>query len=79
MWNAVVLCNTITRSFRERVFRRGPSVCISARDPKQTPALYERLRAAEISPSLRENALRISPHIYNTLEDISRLTKTRSD
>jgi selenocysteine lyase/cysteine desulfurase len=59
--------------------RRGPYVCISARDPKDTPAIYEKLRAAQISVSLRGNALRIAPHIYNTSVDISRLMKVLSD
>lgn len=59
--------------------RRGQYVCISARDPKDTPALYERLRRAQISVSLRENAVRISPHFYNTSEDISRLMKVLSE
>lgn len=53
--------------------RRGPYVCVSARDPKDTGALYDEAREAKISVSLRENALRIAPHIYNTAEDISRL------
>jgi selenocysteine lyase/cysteine desulfurase len=59
--------------------RRGPYVCVCARDPNDTPALYEKLRAAKISVSLREKALRISPHIYNTPEDISRLMKILSE
>ena len=59
--------------------RRGPYVCISARDPKDTPALHEKLRAAQISVSLRENALRVAPHIYNTREDISRLIEVLSE
>jgi len=59
--------------------RRGPYVCVSAPDPNDTPALYEKLRAAKISVSLREKALRISPHIYNTPEDISRLMKILSE
>ncbi len=53
--------------------RRGPYVCISAINPDDTAAVYEKLRAAQISVSLREKALRISPHIYNTPEEISRL------
>jgi cysteine desulfurase/selenocysteine lyase len=53
--------------------RRGPYVCISARDPKKTPALYQKLHDVQVSVSLRENALRISPYIYNTPQDISRL------
>jgi selenocysteine lyase/cysteine desulfurase len=53
--------------------RRGPYVCISAINPEDTASVYERLRAAQISVSLREKALRISPHLYNTPEEISRL------
>jgi len=53
--------------------RRGPYICIAARNANDTRALYEKLRAAQISISLRENAVRIAPHIYNTPEDVSRL------
>jgi len=59
--------------------RRGPYVCITACDPNDTVALYQKLRAAEVSVSLRETALRIAPHIYNTTEDISRLMSVLSD
>lgn len=59
--------------------RRGPYVCVSARDPQGTAALYERLRDAKISVSLRQNAVRIAPHFYNTQEDISRLMKVLSE
>jgi selenocysteine lyase/cysteine desulfurase len=70
--------NCVLASPAERE-RRGPCVCISARDPKDTPALYDKLRAGEVSVSLRENALRVAPHIYNTPEDISRLVKILSE
>jgi len=53
--------------------RRGAYVCVSARKPEDTPALYQKVRAANIHVSLRENALRISPHIYNSREQIARL------
>jgi selenocysteine lyase/cysteine desulfurase len=59
--------------------RRGPYVCVAAPDPNSTRALYEKLRAREISVSLREGALRIAPHIYNTPEDIARLLEALSD
>jgi selenocysteine lyase/cysteine desulfurase len=68
-------CALASPSKRER---RGPYVCIAARDSKDTPALYEKLCAAKVSVSLRENALRVSPHIYNTREDIARLLETLS-
>src|SRR5579863_354274 len=47
----------------EECDRRGPSICISASNPVDTPSLYEKLRSAQVHVSLRENALRISPHI----------------
>jgi len=69
-------CSLASPAERER---RGPYVCISARDPQETQALYEKLRAAQVSVSLRENALRVSPHIYNTPEDISRFMNILSE
>ncbi|HXQ26133.1 MAG TPA: aminotransferase class V-fold PLP-dependent enzyme [Candidatus Acidoferrales bacterium] len=69
--------NCVLASPEERE-RRGPYVCVSARDPNNTAALYEKLRAARIHVSLRENALRIAPHIYNTPEDISRVIEVLS-
>lgn len=63
-------CSLASPAERER---RGPYICVAARDPEETQALYEKLRAAQVSVSLRKNALRASPHIYNTPEDISRL------
>jgi len=54
-------------------------VCVSARSPEETAAVCEKLRAREIMVSLRENALRIAPHIYNTHEDIERLISVLSE
>jgi len=53
--------------------RRGPYVCVAARRPEQTRELHEKLRKENIIVSLREGALRISPHLYNTERDIARL------
>jgi cysteine desulfurase / selenocysteine lyase len=55
--------------------RRGPYVCVSARKRDQTRSLFERLRDAQVVVSLREDSLRIAPHIYNTLDDVTRLVK----
>lgn len=35
--------------------------------------VFERLREAGIDIALRQSAVRISPHLYNTPEDIDRL------
>ncbi len=55
---------------------RGPYLCLAARSPEKTRELYEKLRAAEVVLSLRENALRIAPHLFTTAGDIDRLTLT---
>lgn len=55
--------------------RRGPYVCISARDPERNREICDKLREAQIMVSLREKALRISPYLYNTPADIDRLVK----
>lgn len=53
--------------------RRGPYVCVAARKREGTPALYQKLCEAQVIVSLRENALRIAPHLYNTPLDVDRL------
>ena len=69
--------NCVLASPEERV-KRGPYVCISAREPEKTTALYQKLGAAQIQVSLRENAIRVAPYLYNTQEDISRLIEVLS-
>ena len=44
---------------RFAVERRGPYVCVAARNPDDTPKIFEKLREAEVFVSLRENAI---PH-----------------
>jgi selenocysteine lyase/cysteine desulfurase len=52
---------------------RGTYACVAARKPEMTAQLFERLRAAQVFVSLREGALRVSPHLYNSERDIDRL------
>ncbi len=70
--------NCVLASPEERA-KRGPYICVSAREPEKTTALYEKLRAARIYVSLRENAIRVAPYLYNMPEDISRLIEVLSD
>ena len=52
---------------------RGTYGCFAARTPERTAALYEKLRKENIIVSLREGNIRVSPHVYNTEQDIDRL------
>ena len=52
---------------------RGPFVCVTARNREKTAALFERLRQAGVIVSLREGAIRVAPHLYNSERDIDRL------
>lgn len=58
--------------------RRGPYICVSSRNPARNHELCEKLREAQIIVSLREQALRISPYLYNTPEQIDRLIRILS-
>jgi selenocysteine lyase/cysteine desulfurase len=58
--------------------RRGPFICVTGRTAERTKSLYERLRAEKIFVSYRQGVLRISPHLYNTANDIRRLISVLS-
>src|SRR6202030_3409786 len=53
--------------------RRGPYGCFTARTPEKTAELYHKLTKERIITSLREGNIRVSPHVYNTEQDIDRL------
>jgi selenocysteine lyase/cysteine desulfurase len=52
---------------------RGPYGCFTARTPERTAELYQKLVKQNIIVSLREGNIRVSPHLYNTEQDIDRL------
>jgi selenocysteine lyase/cysteine desulfurase len=54
---------------------RGPYLCVAARRADATSALYAALQEKKIYVSLRNNALRIAPYLYNTPEDIERFLR----
>jgi cysteine desulfurase / selenocysteine lyase len=49
--------------------RRAGIVAVAPRDPV---AVSKRLTAHRVSHSLREGAIRLSPHVYNTSGEVSR-------
>lgn len=53
-------------------FHGSGIICVA---PPKIEACYRALREASISLSLREGALRISPHCYNTIDDLGRVTE----
>lgn len=57
---------------------RGPYICFAARSPEKTRALYQKLSAEKVIVALRENAIRVAPHLYNTPRDIDRLISSIS-
>lgn len=53
--------------------RRGPFGCLVASTRGQTVALYQQLLREQVFVSLREGRIRVSPHLFNTADDIERL------
>src|SRR5262249_38591241 len=53
--------------------RRGPYGCFVARTPEKTAELYAKLRGENVFVSLRESKIRVSPYLYNTIQDIDRV------
>ena len=54
---------------------RGQYVCVAARKSENTPQLFKKLTDAGVIVALREGALRIAPHLYNTDRDVDRLIR----
>ena len=58
--------------------KRAQFICISSRAAEKTKELYEKLKTEKIFVALREGSLRVSPYIYNTERDISRVISVLS-
>ncbi|MBI1750184.1 MAG: aminotransferase class V-fold PLP-dependent enzyme [Acidobacteria bacterium] len=79
--NAALVHQMIERLPRDRCIlaspadaaARGPFVCFAARSAGKTQALFDKLKAENVIVALRENAIRVAPHLYNTPRDIDRL------
>jgi cysteine desulfurase/selenocysteine lyase len=57
----------------EEAERRGPFICVATRRPGEAAAIQKKLVESQVFVSLREGALRISPHLFNTERDMARL------
>jgi len=62
----------VLRSPRQAA-RRGPFVCVAARTAERTATLWQQLREKNIYVSLRQDALRVAPNIYNREWEVDRL------
>ncbi len=52
---------------------RGPYICVGTRRTGEAATMHKKLEESQVFVSLREGALRISPHLYNTESDMARL------
>jgi cysteine desulfurase/selenocysteine lyase len=55
--------------------RRGPYACFAAHTLERTQAIYARLKKEKVIASLREGNIRVSTHLYNTMQDIDKLVQ----
>jgi selenocysteine lyase/cysteine desulfurase len=69
--------------YRLRSPRSGPQrstlVLLSHADPERNAAIHAALAAAGVDVSLRAGALRLSPHVHNTVADIDRALAALAD
>ncbi len=62
--------------FRRRAPRApvpGPILLVEHPDPAAVHAAYRRLREHDVHVSLRDDGIRVSPHVWNTPADVERL------
>jgi selenocysteine lyase/cysteine desulfurase len=52
--------------------RRSSLICFSHKDASRNPLVFDRLRSAGIDVAARRGLLRVSPHFYNTEDEIDR-------
>jgi len=53
--------------------QRGAFGCFIAPTPEKTAELYKRLRKENVVVAMREGKIRVSPHLFNSEQDIDRL------
>jgi cysteine desulfurase / selenocysteine lyase len=55
--------------------RRGPYACFAGHTLERTQDIYGRLKREKVIASLREGNIRVSTHLYNTVQDIDKLVQ----
>ncbi len=60
------------------VERRGPYACFAAHTLEQTQQISARLKDKKVIASLREGNIRVSTHLYNTIQDIDKVVEVIS-
>jgi selenocysteine lyase/cysteine desulfurase len=55
--------------------QRGPYGCFTAETPDDTLDLYRRVRNEKVVVSMRAGRIRVSPHVFNSTQDIGRLIR----
>jgi len=55
--------------------RRGPYACFAAHTLEQTRETVARLKKEKLIVALREGNIRVSTHLYNTMQDIDKLVQ----
>jgi selenocysteine lyase/cysteine desulfurase len=58
---------------------RSNIVCFKGPDEEVTARVLRYVRSRQIAVSSRENAIRVSPHVYNTVADIDRLLQALTE
>jgi len=53
--------------------QRGPYGCFTAPTREKTAELYKKLRKENVVVSMREGRIRVSPHLFNSEQDMDRL------
>ncbi len=55
--------------------RRGPYACFAAHTQEQTQQVHALLKSENVIASLREGNIRVSTHLYSTMQDIDKLVE----
>lgn len=58
--------------------QRGPYGCFTAKTAEKTAEVYQKLQNENVVVAMREGRIRVSPHLFNSIDDIDRLIRVVS-